>query len=91
MFTYLVKRLFGKTLRCRDVSEFLTDYVEGALDPAVKTQFEEHLRYCKKCSALMSQYRKTVELTRDAAEVQPPPELAEHTLQFLRQRLGDNP
>ena len=88
MINYLIKRLLGDALNCREVSDFLTDYLEDALTPDVKRQFEEHVQHCKHCRALLRQFQTTVELTRETKPVEPPEELAEHTLTFLRERLG---
>jgi anti-sigma factor RsiW len=56
-------------LGCRDVVELVTDYLEGALDPRVASQFAHHLARCAECTRYLAQ----VELTRDAmGRVRPP-------------------
>jgi len=36
-------------LRCREILERLSDYLDGDLPPALVAQVEEHLRGCDRC------------------------------------------
>ncbi len=47
-------------ITCRELVELVTDYLEGALAPADRTRFEEHLRICKPCVAYVEQIRLTI-------------------------------
>ena len=87
MIKYLIKHILGKTLTCRDVSSFLTEYLDDRLDTDTRERFEEHLRYCNSCEAYLNQFRITIEMVRDDQPPPPPPELAEHTLEFLSRPL----
>jgi len=43
---------------------------------------------CMQCRTFLEQYRTTIEMAReDRVEEEPPPELVEHTLAFLREEL----
>lgn len=53
-------------ITCRELVEFLVDYLEGSLPPASVAAFEEHLRACPGCADYLFTYRETVHLTRDA-------------------------
>ncbi len=57
-------------LVCRDLVELVTDYLEGALLPAVHAAVDEHLRGCPGCLAYLTQMRATVDALR---ATQPPP------------------
>jgi anti-sigma factor RsiW len=61
MMRRLRMRLFG--LRCRHVVEILTDYLDGALDPATVSRIDEHLAGCDGCDAALQQFRMTISLT----------------------------
>ena len=50
-------------VRCSWVVEVITDYLEGALRPAVRRRIERHLGTCQGCAAYLSQMRSTVRLT----------------------------
>jgi anti-sigma factor RsiW len=47
---------------CAELVELVTDYLEGALSPADKRRFEEHLLVCEGCGAYLDQIRKTIEI-----------------------------
>jgi anti-sigma factor RsiW len=57
---------------CREVIDFLMDYLEGGLAPVRRRAFEQHLAECPSCVAYLASYRATVELARGAAGVAPP-------------------
>jgi anti-sigma factor RsiW len=57
---------------CREVIDFLMDYLEGGLAPERRRAFEEHLAECPSCVAYLTTYRATVELARGAAGAAPP-------------------
>lgn len=78
---------------CRDANDFLVEYLEGALPPAIRSRFEKHLARCERCQAYLDQYRRTIELVKaDAAdEAEPPLDLVDVTLAFLREHYDDAP
>ena len=85
-----VRRFF--MLTCEDVNEFLVAYLEDSLKERTKQRFQRHVARCPKCSAYLDQYRQTVELVRTdgALELEDPPdELVELTLAFLRKHYDD--
>ncbi len=56
-------------MKCREVVELMTDYLEGSLSPAEAARFEEHIAGCDGCRGYLEQMRKTRGLTgRLAAE-----------------------
>ena len=46
-------------ITCRAAVELMTDYLEGALAPADRARFEQHLRHCPPCVRLVDQLRTT--------------------------------
>ena len=48
-------------LPCIAVVELLTDYLEGALDPATVERVEAHLDICPPCVDFLEQLRSTVD------------------------------
>jgi hypothetical protein len=44
-------------LECRELVELVTDYLEGALGPDQRVQFELHLAICDGCTAYLRQLR----------------------------------
>ena len=53
---------------CKEAVELMTDYLEGALSPADRRRFEEHLALCPHCVEYLEQIRETIRL---AGRVEP--------------------
>lgn len=49
-------------LTCRECSEWLMDYVEGALSPEKVESFESHVAGCPACDVYVKNYRRVVEM-----------------------------
>ena len=49
-----------RELRCQEVVELVTDFLEGALPPAARARFEQHLRACLHCADYLRQMRTVV-------------------------------
>lgn len=54
-------------ITCRELIEFLDDYVAGELDRARREAFESHLRECQACRSYLATYRATMRLSAEAA------------------------
>ena len=55
--------LSGEDLTCREVVEVITDYLEGAMGGPDRARFEHHLEECTGCTAVLAQFRATIEAT----------------------------
>jgi anti-sigma factor RsiW len=53
----------AEALSCQELTELVTDYLEGALPPAERAQFDEHLAECGNCELYLEQIRETIRLT----------------------------
>jgi anti-sigma factor RsiW len=57
-------------MKCREMVELMTDYLEGALSPNDRRRFDDHIAGCDGCRAYLAQMRRTVRvlgrLTEDA-------------------------
>ena len=75
-------------MTCRDLTEFLAEYVGGELDAVVRADFEAHIGRCPDCVVFIAQYRRTIEVSHAAFdEVQTetiPEELVNAIVQSLR-------
>ena len=47
-------------MSCRDLVRLVTDYLDGALPPAERQRFDEHLAKCDGCATHLEQMRKTI-------------------------------
>lgn len=68
-------------ITCREVIEFLIDYLDGELSAEELRQFQRHLAVCASCVAYLQTYEQTVRLARDLdEEIELPEELIEAVL-----------
>jgi predicted anti-sigma-YlaC factor YlaD len=62
---------------CKDVADFLLDYLDGTLPFAQRLTFKLHLGLCRDCRRYIDSYKKTIEISRASnqpAEIEDPPE-----------------
>jgi anti-sigma factor RsiW len=53
-------------ITCRELIDFLLEYVEGTLPAGRHAQFERHLGVCPSCIAYVDSYRSTIALGKQA-------------------------
>ena len=52
-----------RDIKCVEVVELISDYLEGALDPDLRARVEAHLAACDNCSMVLDQFRETIRLS----------------------------
>jgi Putative zinc-finger len=52
-------------VRCEDVWREISNYLEGEIDPSLRTAMEEHFRTCKRCAAVLEGTRNVIALYSD--------------------------
>jgi hypothetical protein len=55
-------------LSCRQVVELVTDYLEDALEPGPRADFEAHVAHCDGCPIYLDQMQATIALLRPLGE-----------------------
>lgn len=55
-------------MTCRELVEFLSDYLSEELPPPVRGAFEEHIRECEDCERYLEGFAATVELAKGCFE-----------------------
>lgn len=58
--------MLSEMMTCRDLTDFLDDYVSGALAADRREEFEDHLRQCADCRKYLDSYRRTIALSKGA-------------------------
>jgi anti-sigma factor RsiW len=53
---------------CNQLVEQVTEFLDGALDPAAERAFVDHLAICEGCTEYLDQFRRTV---RNLGELPP--------------------
>ena len=49
-------------MTCRELTDFLNDYLDGALPESQRQAFDRHLAVCPTCVAYLDTYRQTIAL-----------------------------
>jgi anti-sigma factor RsiW len=70
-------------MTCREVVDFLMDYVSDVLPPAQRAVFEQHLGECPDCVAYVRSYRDTVSMERQAFSEATSPEVPDALVQAI--------
>jgi predicted anti-sigma-YlaC factor YlaD len=70
-----------RTLTCKELTEVLTDYLEGVMSLQDRTRFEAHLALCEGCVTYVDHMRQVIETARalrpDDVEATAPDDLLE--------------
>jgi anti-sigma factor RsiW len=75
-------------MTCRELSEFLADYVAGELPEQVRGEFAAHLSRCPDCHAFVAQYRATIQMSSAAFDDVAPEGLPEDLVRAILASLG---
>jgi anti-sigma factor RsiW len=70
-------------LTCRELIEFLNEYVDGTLDAARRAEFERHLGLCRDCENYLRSYRSTIDLCKDALDEPVPADVPDELIQAI--------
>jgi anti-sigma factor RsiW len=71
-------------LTCRELTELVTDYLEGKLARQDRTRFEMHLCFCDSCVTYLEQMRQVLRATGGIAEESIAPEARAALLDAFR-------
>ena len=71
-------------LTCRELTELVTDYLEGRLVFGQRLRFQLHIGMCRHCRAYLRQMKTTIRALGRLPQEPIPPELAEDLLQRFR-------
>lgn len=57
-----------RELRCQELVELVTDYLEHTMIPAERVCFEQHLARCEGCTHYLTEMRKTLQIAGELRE-----------------------
>ena len=60
-------------MTCRELADFIADYLTGDLQPEIRAAFAHHLSLCPNCRRYLASYEATVTLGRTAFDVDDAP------------------
>lgn len=73
-------------MKCAELLAALNEYVEGAVDPAVCEEFEQHMAGCNPCQVVVDNIRKTITLYKEGKPYELPVKFRARLHSALRQR-----
>ena len=76
-------------LECKHVWEYISEYIDGRVDPQVKEDIERHLEHCEICSAILDSTRNILILTADDRTFELPVGYSERLHERLKKEIGE--
>lgn len=73
-------------VRCSEVVEVLSDYLEGVLPAEQRVPLEQHLLLCEGCTTFVGQLRTSIALTGRIQEEDVPPQVMDRVLRMFQER-----
>ena len=61
-------------MTCRELMDFLMDYLDGNLPPEKEKVFKQHLGICTQCVDYLETYKRTVDAAKVCRETEDVPE-----------------
>ena len=74
----------GAMLVCRDVTELVTDFVEGRMSFWDRVRFQLHVGMCRHCREYVHQMRKTSQMLGESPFEPPSPEVEAELLRRFK-------
>src|SRR4030043_1068432 len=71
-------------MKCQDIQQMLSAYVEGIVPPEEKMLVDEHLTSCQKCNESLSDLRKTIDYVHSLEDVEPPAWLTQKVMAKIK-------
>jgi len=78
-------------LNCKGVIRELSNYIDGDLDPGLKTELERHLGHCEDCTMIVDQTKKSIEILCDSQPVSLSAEVRSRLHAALHEKTGKKP
>ena len=77
-------------ISCVEVWREVSNYIDEATDPELRSRMEAHFKVCKHCSAILDGTRNVVKLMADDAEFELPTNLGQRIYAKLDAQLGNS-
>ena len=77
-------------ISCVEVWREISNYIDEATDPELRSRMEAHFQVCKHCCAVLDGTKNVVKLIADGAEFEIPSNLGKLIYSKLDRQLGRN-
>jgi anti-sigma factor RsiW len=78
-------------MRCRQVIDKISEYIDGELDPELALELERHLAHCEDCRIVVDTAHKTVEIFHHTEPAALPDDVRERLNDMFAQRFRKEP
>lgn len=75
-------------MKCKDILKELADYLDEALDPALRASIEQHLGKCVDCRIVVDTTRQTIQIFCNSEPAPLPPSARQRLHEALARKLG---
>jgi anti-sigma factor RsiW len=75
-------------MNCKHVWEYISEYIDGNVEPALREEIERHLEHCQICSAILDSTRNILILTADERTFELPVGFSERLHERLARELN---
>jgi hypothetical protein len=75
-------------ISCSEVWREISNYIDEAIDPALRGRMQAHFKACKHCTAVLDGTRNVIKLVADEAEFEVPVGFGSRLHAKLNARLG---
>ena len=76
-------------MNCKSVIREISNFIEGALEPAEKQDLERHLEDCEDCKIVVDQTKLTIDVFCDSEPVELPSDVRTRLHEALRHKLSE--
>lgn len=70
-------------MTCRELTDFLLDYLDGGLPEMTRAEFERHLALCPNCVHYLHNYEQVIRAAKLACEEEPEAALPDDLVQAI--------
>jgi hypothetical protein len=75
-------------ISCVEVWREISNYIDDAADPELRSRLEAHFKVCRHCSAILDGTKNVVKLVGDGAAFEVPSDLSKRLYRKLDSQLG---
>ena len=76
-------------MNCKAVIHEISNYIDGALEPADKQELEQHLEDCEDCKIVVDQTKLTVDVFCDSEPVELPGDVRSRLHEALHRKINE--
>jgi anti-sigma factor (TIGR02949 family) len=75
-------------ISCKDFLRELNEYLDEAVDPATKQQWQSHVNECPNCFVIVDTTKKTMQIYKGMEEQQLPGDIKSRLMQALEKKMA---